>query len=118
LAEGQTRASPFFIVLYAGDVQRNFTVITRLCAPYVMRVIWKRTLMSCQTCDDLLAACKRSARNHMNFVLNVSGAMGDDVLLASQEAARMARECEETRQALSAHRRQHGLDPSSKAASS
>jgi hypothetical protein len=42
-----------------------------------------------------IAACKRSARDHRNFVLNVSGAMGDDALLASQEAARMARECKQ-----------------------
>ena len=39
-------------------------------------------------------------------MLNVSGAMGDDALLASQEAARLARECKQTRDALMAHRRQ------------
>jgi hypothetical protein len=56
--------------------------------------------------ETKIAACKRSARGHRNFVLNVSGAMGDDALLASQEAARLARECKQTRDALMAHRRQ------------
>ena len=60
----------------------------------------------CKTCDELLDICKRSARDHLNFVLNVLGAVGDDAVLASKEAARLARRCEETRDALLAHLRQ------------
>jgi hypothetical protein len=54
----------------------------------------------------------------MNFVLNVSGAIGDDALLASKEAARLARERQETRDALLAHLRQDHADLVGKAASS
>lgn len=65
--------------------------------------------MSCQTCDDLLAAWKCSARDYTNFVLNVSGVVGDNARRAFQEAERMARECKKTRDALMAHRSQeHG----------
>ena len=65
--------------------------------------------MSCQTCDDLLAAWKCSARNYTNFVLNVSGVVGVDARLAFQESERMAREWKKTRDALMAHRfQEHG----------
>jgi hypothetical protein len=72
----------------------------------------------CKKCDELLNVCKRSARDHMNFVLNVSGAVGDDALLASKEAARLARERKETRDALLEHLRQDHADLVGKAGSS
>ena len=72
----------------------------------------------CKTCDELLDVCKRSARDHMNFVLNVSGAVGDDALLASKEAARLARERKETRDALVEHLRPDHADLVGKAGSS
>ena len=65
--------------------------------------------MSCQTCDDLLAAWKCSTRDYTNFVLNVSGVVGNDARPAFQEAERLARECKKTRDALMAHRcQEHG----------
>ena len=73
--------------------------------------------VGCKTCDELVDVCKRSARDHMNFVLNVSGAVGDDALLVSKEAARLARECKETRDALLAHLRQEHADLVGKARS-
>jgi hypothetical protein len=72
----------------------------------------------CNTRDELLDVCKRSARDHMNFVLNVSGAVGDDALLASKEAARLARERKETRDALLEHLRQDPADLVGKAGAS
>ena len=76
------------------------------------------SMAGCKTCDELLDDCKRSARDHMNFVLNVSGSVGDDALLASNEAARLARECKETRDALLAHLLQDHADVVGKAGSS
>jgi DNA-binding NtrC family response regulator len=63
--------------------------------------------ISCQTCDELLSACKRSVREHMNFVLNVVGVRGDVARLASQDAARMARKCKENMDTLREHRRKN-----------
>lgn len=69
----------------------------------------ERYTVSCQTCDDLLAGWKCSARDYTNFVLNVSGVLGGDARLVFQEAERMARECKKTRDALMAHRcQEHG----------
>jgi hypothetical protein len=66
--------------------------------------------MSCQTCEELLAACERSVKDHMNFVLGVVGASGDDAHLASQEAARMAQNCKETLEDFKEHRRRDHTD--------
>jgi hypothetical protein len=66
--------------------------------------------VGCKTCDEFLDVCKRSARNHMNFLLTVSGAVGYDALLASEEAARLARERKQTRDALLAHLHQEHAD--------
>lgn len=75
------------------------------------------TTVGCKTCDELVDVCKRSARNYMNFVPKISEAVGDDALLASKEAARLARECKETRDALLAHLRQEHADLVGKARS-
>ena len=72
------------------------------------------SVVGCKTWDELLDICKRSARDHLNFVLNVSAAIGDGALLASKEAARLARRCKETR----AHLRQEHADLVGKAGSS
>jgi hypothetical protein len=74
--------------------------------------------VGCKMCDELVDVCKRSARDHMNFLLNVSGTVGDDALLASKEAARIARKCTETRDALLAHLRLEHADLVGKAGSS
>ena len=74
--------------------------------------------VGCKTCDELVDVCKRSAQDHMNFVLNVSGTSGGDTLLASKEAGRLARECKATRDALLAHLRQEHVDLVGKARSS
>jgi hypothetical protein len=76
------------------------------------------SVVGCKTWDELLDICKRSARDHLNFVLNVSAAIGDGALLASKEAARLARRCNETRDALLAHLRQEHADLVGKAGSS
>lgn len=73
--------------------------------------------VGCKTCDELVDVCKRSARAHMNFLLNVSGTAGDDAVPASKEAARLAWECKETRNALLAHLRQEHADLVGKARS-
>ena len=72
--------------------------------PRHTRSLFMRTV-GCKTCDELVDVCKRSARDHMNFLLNASGTVGDDAPLASKEAARIARKCKETRDALLAHLR-------------
>ena len=74
--------------------------------------------VGCKTCNELVDVCKRSARDNMNFWLKVSGAAGDDALLASKEAARLARECKETRDTLLAHLLQDHADVVGKAGSS
>ena len=74
--------------------------------------------VGCKTCDELLDVCKRSARDHMNFVLKVSGAGVDDALPVSKEAARLALERKETRDALLAHLSQDHADLVGKAGSS
>ena len=68
------------------------------------------SVVGCKTWDELLDICKRSARDHLNFVLNVSAAVGDGAVLAPKEAARLARRCKETRDALLAHLRQKHAD--------
>ena len=73
--------------------------------------------MGCKTCDELVDVCKRSARDHLNFALNALGAVGDDAQLASKEAARLARECKQTRDALLAHLLQEHVDLVGKARS-
>ena len=59
--------------------------------------------VGCKGCNELVDACKRSAQGYMSIVLNVLGAVGDDALLASKEAVRLAQACKETRDALLAH---------------
>lgn len=62
--------------------------------------------MKRRTCHELLAAYQRSVKDHMDFVLRVSGAGADDARPASQRAAHMIRACEIAKDALRAHRLQ------------
>ena len=62
--------------------------------------------MACKTCDELLAAYKREVRLFGNAVLKISGALGDDSRLATQEAAHLQLKCREASDALLAHLRQ------------
>jgi hypothetical protein len=73
--------------------------------------------VGCKGCNELVDACKCSAQGYMSFVLNVLGAVGDDALLASKGAARLARECKETRNALLAHLRQEHPELTAKSGS-
>jgi hypothetical protein len=65
--------------------------------------------MACKTCDQLLAAYKRKVRLFGNAVLKISGALGDDSRLATQEATNSLVKCQDASDALLAHLRQeHG----------
>jgi hypothetical protein len=74
--------------------------------------------VGCKRYDEWVDVCERSARDYMNFVLNASGAVGGDALLASKEAARLARECKQNRDALLAHLRQEHAELVGRAGSS
>jgi hypothetical protein len=63
--------------------------------------------VGCKTCDELVNACKRSARDHMNFVL-----------ASKKDAAQLALERKKTTDALLAHLRQDHADLVGKAGSS
>jgi hypothetical protein len=59
--------------------------------------------MACKTCDELLAAYKLKVRLFGNAVLKISGALGDDSRLATQDAAHLLVECRDASDALLAH---------------
>ena len=62
--------------------------------------------MACETCDDLLSAYQRSVRLFGNAVSKISGTLGDDSKLATQEAAHLLVKCRDANEALLAHLRQ------------
>ena len=65
--------------------------------------------MACKTCDDLLSAYKRSVGLFGNAVSKISGTVGGDSRLATQEAAHLLVKCRDASDALMAHlRKEHG----------
>ena len=67
--------------------------------------------MSCETCDGLLTACKRSSRDYTTFVLRVAGSsLGGNILSVSEKAARMAQSCKEMLEDFREHRRRDHTD--------
>ena len=61
--------------------------------------------MACKTCNELLAAYEREVRLLGNAVLKISGAVGDDSNLATQQAAHLLVKCQDAKDALLAHLR-------------
>ena len=57
------------------------------------------SMVICKTCDELVDACERSVRDHMNFLR-----------ASKREATRLARKRKENRDALLAHLRQKHAD--------
>lgn len=74
--------------------------------------------MACQTCNDLLASYKLSAKVYLNALKGVRGLVGEEHRLAAQEAQQLKLESERVGDALREHRRQDHRDFSHKAASS
>jgi len=62
--------------------------------------------MACKTCDKLVAAYKLEVRLFGNAVSKISGTLGDDSRLATQEAAHLLAKCRDANEALLAHLRQ------------
>ena len=62
--------------------------------------------MACKTCNGLLTAYNREVRLFGNAVSKITGAVGDDSRLATQEAAHLLVKCEDAKKALLAHLRQ------------
>ena len=62
--------------------------------------------MACKTCDELLTAYKREVKLFGNAVSKISGTLGDDSRLATQEAAHLLVKCRKASDALMAHLRQ------------
>ena len=64
-------------------------------------------LMVCKTCDDLLAACKRSVRLFTDAERGCQGLHGDDFQLALKELKRLRQACRDADDTLMAHFSQH-----------
>jgi hypothetical protein len=61
--------------------------------------------MACKTCDGLLAAYNREVRLFGSAVSKLSGAVGNDSNLATQQAAHLLVKCQDAKDALLAHLR-------------
>ena len=61
--------------------------------------------MACKTCHGLLAAYNREVRLFGKAVSKLSGAVGDDSNLATQQAAQLLVKCQDAKDALLAHLR-------------
>src|SRR5215831_2825747 len=59
--------------------------------------------MACKTCDELLTAYKREVKLFGKAVSKISGTLGDDSRLATQEAAHLLVKCRDASVALTAH---------------
>ena len=62
--------------------------------------------MACKTCNGLLTAYNREVRLFGNAVSKISGAVGDDSRLATQEATQLLAKCRDAKEAVLAHLRQ------------
>jgi hypothetical protein len=72
--------------------------------------------MYCQTCDDLLASYKFSARVYINALKSLRGLFGEEYRQALQKAEQLRLESEGVSTALLEHWRQHHWDFSKKGA--
>jgi len=73
--------------------------------------------MSCQTCDDLLAAYKCTVKLYSEAMHQTSGLVGDDFRLAVKELERLLMKCQDANNALIAHWREDHNNLSHKAVS-
>ena len=65
------------------------------------------TLMVCKTCDDLLAAYKRSVRLFTDAERRCQGMLGDDFRPALKKLQRLHLACMDANAAMTAHWSQH-----------
>jgi hypothetical protein len=67
--------------------------------------------MACKTCEELLAAYKRAVCLLGNAASKISGTLGDDYRLPTQDAAHLLVKCRDASDALMAHLRQEHCNP-------
>ena len=68
--------------------------------------------MTCQTCEDLLAAYRHSVDLFKDAAQKNSGVVGDDFKLKAQRATRLGQQCKDASDAFMEHWRQdHKASP-------